>query len=299
MPNALPATPIERAKAFAASAKAPNTHIAYESDFKDFEAWCFSQGVQSLPATPSTVGIYLAARAGTLKVSTLTRRLTAIKSAHRLNGFDLDARHPAIKETMKGIRRTLGVARNERAPLLTDDLRRAVATEPSQRNRTIMLLGFAAALRQSEIVALDVDDLTFTDDGVVVFLPKRKNDQEGEGTKIGVPYGSDPTTCPVRNLKTHLEDIDEGAVFVNRWGNRLSARWVWKTVKAAVERIGMDPKQFGGHSLRAGLATSAAKAGASERSIMRQTGHKSLSMVRRYIRDGDMFTENAAAKVGL
>ena len=299
MSVALPATIIERAKAFAANAKSPHTNSAYESDMKDFEAWCFAQSFESLPATPRTVGFYLAARAGTLKVSTLSRRLVAIKSAHVLNGFELDTKHPAIRETLTGIKRTYGVARNERAPLLTEDLRRAVDAEPSQRNRAIMLLGFAAALRRSEIVSLDVDDLTFTDDGVIVFLAKRKNDQEGEGTKIGVPFGSDPITCPVRNLKTHLGDNEDGPIFLNRWGHRLSGKWVWKIVKNAVERIGMDPEQFGGHSLRAGLATSAAKAGVGERSIMRQTGHKSVAMLRRYIRDGDIFTENAAARVGL
>lgn len=299
MPQAITTTLLERAQAFAASAKSPNTHIAYESDMRDFEAWCYAQNFESLPATPRTIGIYLAARAVTLKPSTLTRRLTSIKSAHRLNGFELDTKHPAIAETMKGIRRECGVARNERAPLLTDDLRLAVAAEPSQRNKTIMLLGFAAALRRSEIVSLDVDDLDFTDDGVVVFLAKRKNDQEGEGTRIGVPYGSDPITCPVRNLKAHLGDVDEGPIFMNRWGNRLSDYWVWKIIKAAVARVGIDPSQFGGHSLRAGLATSAAKAGVSERSIMRQTGHKSVAMLRRYIRAGDIFNENAAAKVGL
>lgn len=299
MLNTLPTTVIERAKAFAKNAKSPNTHSAYESDMKDFEAWCYSQGVESLPATPRTVGLYLAARAGYLKPSTLSRRLVAIKAAHVLNGFELDTRHPAIRETMTGIKRTYGTARNERAPLCTDDLRRAVDAEPSPRNRAIMLLGFAAALRRSEIVALDVDDLTFNDDGVVVYLAKRKNDQEGEGTKIGVPFGSDPVTCPVRNLKTHLGDTDDGPVFLNRWGNRLSGKWVWKIVKNAVERVGMDPEQFGGHSLRAGLATSAAKAGVSERAIMRQTGHKSVAMLRRYIRDGEIFTENAAARVGL
>ena len=299
MLNTLPTTLVERAKAFAKNAKSPNTHSAYESDVKDFEAFCFAQGFDSLPAEPRTVGFYLTARAERLKPSTLSRRLVAIKAAHVLNGFKLDTRHPAIRETLTGIKRKYGVARNERAPLCTDELRLAVAAEPSQRNRAIMLLGFAAALRRSEIVALDVDDLTFTDDGVVVFLAKRKNDQEGEGSKIGVPFGSDPITCPVRNLRSHLGDTDEGPIFLNRWGNRLSGKWVWKIVKNAVERIGMDPEQFGGHSLRAGLATSAAKAGVSERAIMRQTGHKSVAMLRRYIRDGEIFTENAAARVGL
>jgi site-specific recombinase XerD len=295
----LPAPLIERAKAFARSSKSTATITAYKSDFRDFEGFCYSQGLESLPAEPQTVAVYLAARAGELKPSTLSRRLVAIKAAHKLSGHDFDSQHPAIRETLTGIKRTLGTARNERAPLLTKDLRRAVEAEPSMRNRAILLLGFAAALRRSEIVALDVGDLEFTDDGVVVSLRFRKTDQEGEGTKIGVPYGSNPMTCPVRTLKAYMDDMETGPLFVNRWGDRLSGRWVWMLVKNAVERIGMDPTQFGGHSLRAGLATSAAKAGASERSIMKQTGHKSLPMVRRYIRDGQLFTENAAAMAGL
>ena len=295
----LPAIITQRAKEFARSARSKATHTAYDSDLRDFEGWCFSQDIQSLPATPRTVGLYLAARAGELKASTLSRRLVAIKAAHRLHGHTLDTKHPAIRETLTGIKRKLGTARNERAPLMTDDLRRAVAEEPSKRNRAILLVGFAAALRRSEIVALDVDDLTFTEEGLVVFLPRRKNDQEGQGTKIGVPFGSDPVTCPVRALKRHIDTRETGPVFTNYKGNRLSGQWVWKIVKKAVERIGLDPEQFGGHSLRAGLATSAAKAGASERSIMKQTGHRSLPMVRRYIRDGELFDQNAAAMVGL
>ena len=167
-------------------------------------------------------------------------------------------------------------------------------------------MGFAGAFRRSELVALDFADLQFTSDGLVITLRRSKVDQEGEGRKLAVPYGSNPDTCPVRSLKAWLEaaGIESGPVFrsITRHGKigaRLSGYDVALVVKQYAGALGLDAATYAGHSLRAGLATSAAIAGASERSIMNQTGHRSSAMVRRYIRDGSLFRENAAAKVGL
>ena len=295
----LPATLTEKAVHYARSSRSEATKRAYRSDWADFEAWCVACNEAPLPASPELVGLYLAACASSLKPSTLSRRIVSISAAHRLGGFELDTRHPAIRETLTGIKREHGTARTEKAPLMTDQLRRAVKASPVLRDRALLLVTFAAALRRSEASAMNIADLTFTEDGLTLFLPRRKNDQEGAGTKIGVPYGSDPATCPVRVLRAYIDGRDLGAVFLNRSGSRLTGQGVAEVVKRAVSRIGLDPAEFGGHSLRAGFATSAAKAGAPERAIMRQTGHRSLPMLRRYIRDGELFTENAAAVVGL
>jgi len=171
----------------------------------------------------------------------------------------------------------------------------------------MLLVGLAAALRRSELVALDAGDVTETTEGLVVTLRRSKTDQEGAGRRIGVPYGSHPATCPVRSLRawTQTAGIVDGPLFVTidsagRPGSsRASDRAVARAVQRAAAAAGLDPARYAGHSLRAGLATSAAAAGASERAIMNQIGHKSLPILRRYIRDGNLFTDNAAATVGL
>jgi integrase len=222
-----------------------------------------------------------------------------------------DAQSPLVRNTMKGIRRTLGTAPAQKAATLTDDIRAMLdATDAGTigfRDRALILLGFAGAFRRSELVGLDVEDCAFGKDGLTVTLRRSKVDQEGVGRKIGIPYGSNPETCPVRTMQTWIEQaaITAGPVFrsINRHGHvktgRLSGIDVARVVKKLVDRAGLDASQYAGHSLRAGHATSAAIAGASERSIMNQTGHRSVQMVRRYIRDGNLFRENSAGKLGL
>jgi integrase len=173
----------------------------------------------------------------------------------------------------------------------------------SLRDRSLLLLGFAGAFRRSELTALNIEDLEFTADGVIITIRRSKTDQEAAGRKIGVPFGGSPITCPVRALRAWLDaaNLKTGAVFrpIGRWGrvsrDRLSDKAVARVVKKYVEAIGFDPALFGGHSLRAGMATSAARAGKSERAIMEQTGHRSVNMVRRYIRSGSLFLHNASA----
>jgi integrase len=175
------------------------------------------------------------------------------------------------------------------------------------RDRALILLGFAGAFRRSEVVGLNLADLAFSRDGLTVFLRRSKTDQEGQGRKIGIPYGANPETCPVRTLQTWLDQaaLAEGPVFrsLNRHGQlrprRLGGVDVARIVKKLAQRAGLDPAKYAGHSLRAGHATSAAASGASERSIMNQTGHRSVQMVRRYIREGSLFRENSAGKLGL
>ena len=175
------------------------------------------------------------------------------------------------------------------------------------RDRALILLGFAGAFRRSELVGLDVEDCTIGRDGLTIILRRSKNDQEGAGRKVGIPYGSNPETCPVRTIQAWMAQagITAGPLFrsVNREGkvqpSRLSGIDVARIIKKLARRGGLDPYKYAGHSLRAGHATAAAVGGASERSIMNQTGHRSVQMVRRYIRDGNLFRENSATKLGL
>jgi integrase len=246
-----------------------------------------------------------------LKVGSIQRRLNAIAEAHKAAGLESPTASGMVKNTLKGIKRTMGTAAVQKAPALTDDIRAMVEVADQGliglRDRALILLGFAGAFRRSEVVSLDVADLDFGRDGLTVTLRRSKTDTEGHGRKIGVPYGSNPETCPVRVMQLWLEtaSIASGPVFrsINRHGHvqarRLSPADVARIVKKLAESAGLDAAKYAGHSLRAGHATSAANAGASERSIMNQTGHRSVQMVRRYIRDGSLFRENSAGKLGL
>jgi len=213
---------------------------------------------------------------------------------------------------MAGIRRTQGTAQTGKRPVLTEDIRRMVllleaGRTQEVRDRALILLGFAGAFRRSELVGLDIEDLEFNREGLVAAIRRSKTDPEGQGRKVGIPRGGYPETCPVRAVQAWLEVLgaDEGPLFrgITRHGRidgrRLTPQSVPLVVKRLAARAGLEAADLAGHSLRAGLATSAAMAGASERAIMNQTGHRSAMMVRRYIRDGSLFRENAAAQVGL
>jgi site-specific recombinase XerD len=311
--QSLPATleSADDARRYIAAAKAPATLRAYRSDWAHFSAWCELHGRDALPADAETVALYLSDLARTAKPATLQRRLSSISQAHQAAGHPTPTAEPVVRAVRAGIRRSKGTAPVVKAPAVTADLRAMVTALPDDlrgvRDRAMLLVGFAAALRRSELVALDRSDVAETREGLVVTLLRSKTDQEGGGRRIGVPYGSHPGTCPVGSVRTWTDaaGIADGPLFVTidragRQGTaRASDRAVARAVQRAAQGAGLDPTRYAGHSLRAGLATSAAAAGASERSIMNQTGHKSLPMVRRYIRDGNLFTDNAAAIVGL
>jgi len=303
----------QQAREFAAAAKAGNTLRAYRADWQDFCAWCGAHRASPIPATPETVALYLTERASTLKVSSLARRLTTINRAHQAAGQASPAtmQNAVVSEVWKGIKRTKGIAQRGKKPLLTPDVKRIVAELPHDlrglRDRALLLTGFAGGFRRSELAALRVEDLETSPDGVIVRLARSKTDQEGQGRPVALPYGSDPETCPVRMLRGWLEqaEIAHGPVFraIDRRGRvsdqALHADSVGYLVKRAAGRAGLEAMEYAGHSLRAGLATQAAMNGASELAIMRQTGHRSLTTVRKYIREGTLFRDNAAAKLGL
>jgi site-specific recombinase XerD len=301
----------DRAMKFVQQSKAENTIRAYRCDWAHFESWCKGHGQASLPGTPETVALYVTDLSYTHKTSTITRRISAISQAHQTAGVETPTKSSQVRLVLAGIRRTKGTAQTAKTPVLVEDLRRMLAGLPGNllgvRDRVLLLIGFCGAFRRSELVALDVGDAAVTREGLVVTIRRSKTDQEGEGRKIGIPYASHLETCPVRSLQDWLEKsgITQGPLFrpIDRFGRmasiRLSDAAVAEIVKRYAVAVGLDASEFAGHSLRSGLATSAAMAGASERSIMNQTGHRSVNMVRRYIKDGSLFRENAAAVLGL
>lgn len=298
-----------RAAGLAEGARAANTRKAYASDWRHFAMWCAEHGLVPLPAVPATVGLYLAAHETALSMATLTRRLSTIAVTHRMAGHPMDTRHPAIRDVLRGLRRAKGVAQDHAEALTVPLLRRLLATCGDRlidrRDRALLLVGFGAALRRSELVGLAVDDVVVVPEGLRVTIRRSKGDQEGEGAVIAVGR-TGSATCPAAAYTAWLEasGVAEGAVFrgVTRHGYlgaRLSTDAVAEIVQRRAAAAGLDPAPFSGHSMRAGFATSAALAGVEERLIMRQTRHKSAQTVRRYIRDGALFARNLAAEVGL
>jgi integrase len=300
-----------QARSSAAASRSEATRRAYRSDWAHFVAWCGARGLVSLPSDPATVARYVTDMADTFRPSTISRRLVSIAQAHKAGGHPSPTIDERVRLVNAGIRRVHGVAPRQVRPVVTEDLRRMVDSCGSDsagiRDRALLLLGFAAALRRSELVSLDISDVDERPDGLVVTVRRSKMDQEGVGRKIGVPYGSHPSTCPVRAWRKWIEStgITDGPLFrgVDRHGNiaetRIGDRAVALIVKRRAKAAGIDPDTVSGHSLRAGLATWAAAAGVSERAIAATTGHKSMVVLRSYIRDGSLFTENAAAAVGL
>lgn len=298
----------QAAAGFASKGKAESTLKVYRRDWSAFAAWCDARGLQSLPAAPEAVALYITHLAQQdRKPATIERKLVGISQAHKHGRLPSPTTAVVVRETLKGIRRSLGVAQEQKAPLAVSELRRVLDVLPGRllgvRDRALLLVGFAGAFRRSELVRFDVGDCAFVDDGAILTLRYSKTDQEGEGRLVGLPFGSTPDVCPVRSLRRWLDasGIEVGSIFrpIDRWAhvgvNRLSDAAVAKIVKRYVAVAGMDASRFAGHSLRAGFATAAAKAGKSERAIMAQTGHRSVAMVRKYIRDGSLFNENAAS----
>lgn len=290
-----------------AASKSSATIRAYRSDLADFDAWCAAHDRPSLPATPETVADYLSdlGERGR-KPSTITRRLSAISQAHKMAGRESPTLSQVVRSTAAGIRRGTddhrpAPARQARA-ILVGELRAMIEALPDdlrgRRDRALLLVGFAAGMRRSELVGLDVDDVVEEADGLGVTIRRSKTDQEGQGRVVGIVRGTrGPLTDPVQAVRDWREaaGIDSGPLFreVDRAGRvgsqRLSDRAVARIVKSAARRVGIDDPLVSGHSLRAGLATSAAAAGAPERAIMATTGHRSEAMVRRYIRQGSKF----------
>ena len=298
------------------SSKANNTVRAYKSDFNDFGIFCAQNGFKSLPSDPKIVSLYLThLSTKDAKMSTLKRRLVSIGVIHKLKGHYLDTKHPAIIENIMGIKRRKGSIQKSKKPILINSLKIIINAIDQQnkeeikklRDRSIILIGFSGGFRRNEIVSLDYDDLDFVPEGLKINLKRSKTDQFGEGFMKALPYFDSPQYCPVVSLKNWLDisKITSGPVF-RRFvkgsklsENRLTDQTVALIIKKYLNLAGIDSKHYSGHSLRSGFATSAAESGVEERSIMAMTGHKSTEMVRRYIKEANLFKNNALNKIKL
>ena len=304
---------VAQAEASFRAARSRATLRAYEHDWKQFRFWCEENRLVPLPASPKAVILYSTdlVKNERQSLNTLSRRLAAVSQMHQQSGFESPTRTWAVKQFLTGLRREVGVEPCRKQPLLVADLREILRGLPNStlgiRDRALLLLGFTGGFRRSELVALNVEDLEENTQGLIVTIHRSKTDQKGEGRKVGIPQGAEPSKCPrlaVQQWRA-AANIDAGPLFrvMNRHAKvlekRLSPEGVGIVVKRYVEKLGYESSRFGGHSLRAGLATSAAAAGKSERAIMNQTGHRSVTTLRRYIRDGNLFRENAAEDLGL
>ena len=297
---------IEQAKEYARASKAPATLRTYKSVWSTWTSWCEAQGLAPLPAEVETVVAYIADQAKRIKPQTIKKHLAAISQAHKLQGFASPVQAEPVKLTMQGLRRVKGTASSPKKALRVEHIKAMVGTMLDSlmgtRNKAIILLGFVTGMRRSEIVALDLDDLAFEPEGLVVSIRRGKRDQEAHGRQVAVPRGKHEATCPIRAVRRWLDEMDlpEGPLFVRldkgSKGQRLSDKSVAVIVKQAAARAGLDPVLVSGHSLRRGFATETARAGAAERDIARTTGHRSLVVLRGYVEAGQLF-ESAAAKV--
>ena len=297
------------------SSKANNTLRAYKSDFKDFGVFCAKHGLNSLPSEPKIVSLYLTYLSKNSKVSTLRRRLVSISMVHKLKGHYLDTKHPIIVENLMGIKRVKGSIQKGKKPILINHLKlvinaineKKVEENKKLRDKSIILIGFSGGFRRSELISIDYEDLEFVPEGLKISIRRSKTDQFGEGMIKGIPYFSNEIYCPIVNLKKWLDisKIKSGPIF-RRFSKgssltdaRLSDQSVVLLMKKYLNLAGIENKNFAGHSLRSGFATVAAESGADERSIMAMTGHKTTQMVRRYIKEANLFKNNALNKVKL
>ena len=284
------------------SSKAANTLRAYKADFSDFSLFCQQNGLVSMPSDPKIITLYLTHLAKSSKFSTLKRRLASISVIHKLNGHYLDTKHPIITENLLGIRRVKGTYQKAKKPILINDLKliiNAINQDKNKKNKlenkALLLVGFAGGFRRSELVSLEHDDIEFVTEGVKIFVRRSKTDQSGEGMTKGIPYFTNTEYCPVTSLRnwTKNKEIKSGKIF------DMSDKNVSLIIKKYAALAGLDQSKYSGHSLRSGFATSTAELGAEERSIMAMTGHKTTQMVRRYIKEANLFKNNALNKIKL
>ena len=285
------------------SSKSVNTLRAYKSDFNHFMDFCKKNNFRPLPADPKIISFYITDLSSNSKVSTLKRRLASISVIHKLKGHYIDIKHPLIIENLMGIQRKKGVFQKSKNPILINELKEIIKVIDNSeknilqklRNKALILIGFSGGFRRSELVNIDFEDLEFTKEGVKIFIKRSKTDQSGEGMIKAIPYFKEKNFCPVTYLKNWIEICKMNKGFIFNISDKMVAILIKKYLLAA----GFDPKKYSGHSLRSGFATTAASSGADEKSIMTMTGHKTTQMVRRYIKESDLFKNNALNKIDL
>jgi len=285
------------------NSKSINTLRAYQSDYNDFSLFCSKNGFQAMPTQPKILALYITHLASYSKYSTLKRRLASISIIHKTKGHYIDTKHPIIVENLMGIKRTNGSNQKGKKPLLINDLKLLInAIDESKeknirkiRDKALVLIGFSGGFRRSELVDIEYEDIEFVEEGVKIFVKRSKTDQSGEGLTKAIPYFDNINFCPVKTLNKWVveAEIKEGKIF------NISDKSVALIIKKYANYAGLDSHRYAGHSLRSGFATSTAESGAEERNIMAMTGHKSTEMVRRYIKEANLFKNNALNKIKL
>ena len=283
------------------NSKSANTLRAYQSDYNDFLKFCSKNGFESMPTQPKILSLYITHLSSYSKYSTLKRRLASISVIHKAKGHYIDTKHPIIMENLMGIKRTNGSNQKGKKPLLISDLKLLIeAIHQSKekdnrkiRDKALVLIGFSGGFRRSELVDIEYEDIEFVLEGVKIFVKRSKTDQSGEGMTKAIPYFNSENFCPVKALKNwiRISDLKNGKIF------SISDKNVALIIKKYANYAGLDSHRYAGHSLRSGFATSTAESGAEERNIMAMTGHKSTEMVRRYIKEANLFKNNALNKI--
>ena len=283
------------------NSKSANTLRAYQSDYNDFSLFCSKNGFQAMPTQPKILALYLTHLSSYSKYSTLKRRLASISILHKTKGFYIDMKHPIIMENLMGIKRINGSNQKGKKPLLINDLKVLIeAIHKSKekdfrktRDKALVLIGFSGGFRRSELVDVEYEDIEFVSEGVKIFVKRSKTDQSGEGMTKAIPYFDNKNFCPVKSLKNWIElsELKKGKIF------NISDKSVALIIKKYANYAGLDGHRYAGHSLRSGFATSTAESGAEERNIMAMTGHKSTEMVRRYIKEANLFKNNALKNI--
>jgi len=320
-----------RLEDFAAQAQAENTIRAYAADLEDFRHWCKKYDREWLPATPKTIGLYLGARADDLSLSTIERRLAAIASLHKEEGYESPASvaEGPLRTIWKGIVRKKTRQKGGAPPLMVEDLKSIIEHLPrysssddgptgeltltSLRDRALLLVGWTGALRRSELVALTTSDVEFVEgEGVNVYVRRSKSDQEGTGLVKGLPYGSGQETCPVTALRQWLQAAEaevegtfEGDVFRRFYRGEsigesaMTAQYVSTVLKRHAESAGLDSEAYSAHSLRAGFITQAIRAGKPEPRVKEHSGHASWETFNQYVEEAGTFQDNPTEDIGL
>ena len=283
------------------NSKSTNTLRAYTSDYRDFTLFCTKNNFNSLPADPKILALYLTHLSQTSKFSTLKRRIASISVVHRIKGHYIDTKHPLIVENLLGIKRKNGSRQNAKKPILISDLKLIINVINKQktkkdriiRDKALILIGFAGGFRRSELVNIEYEDVEFVREGVKILVKRSKTDQSGEGMTKAIPSFHTTQYCPVLHLRDWMvnKKIKKGKIFL------LSDKSVALIIKKYAYLAGLDGDKYAGHSLRSGFATSTAESGAEERNIMAMTGHKTTQMVRRYIKEANLFKNNALNKI--
>ena len=302
------------------NSKSQNTIRAYKSDFRDFEIFCNKNGFNFMPTEPKVIALYITSLSKSSKFSTLKRRIASIRVIHKMKGHYIDTKHPLIIENLLGIKRTIGSYQKSKKPLLINDLKllinpllviekegfwlnksnSSIEVETwvkRKRNKALLLIGFSGGFRRSELVNIHLDDIEFVPEGVKIFIKRSKTDQSGEGMTKGIPYFNNKDYCAVNALKHWIDHITNNNNQTSGKIFPISDKGVALIIKKYALWAGLDPSKYAGHSLRSGFASSAAEAGVEERNIMAMTGHKTTQMVRRYIKEENLFKNNDFNKI--